>query len=66
MTLHIVSQIRLIVMTWYVSLFGHVTDLMSWGYLVFGVGVGVRADFAQLVRCDMLLLIMYVKKQLYM
>jgi len=33
---------------------------------MFGVGVGVKANFAQSDRCDMFLLIAYINKQLCM
>ena len=49
-------------MTWYVPLFGYVTDLVSRGYLVFGDRVGVRASLAYSARCNMLLLLIYVYK----
>ena len=65
-TLYMVSQILLTMKKWFVSLFGHVTDLVSMGQLVFQFRVGVRADLTQLVRCDILLLIMYVNIQLRM
>ena len=42
-------------MTWSVSLFGHVTDLVSRGYLVFSVRIGVRVGLAYSARCNMLL-----------
>ena len=57
-------------MTQSVSLFGHVTDLVSWGQLVFGVEVGVKLTlpsqldvicFADHVHKQA---VMYIKKQL--
>jgi len=53
-------------MTWSVPLFGYVTDLVSRGYLVFSVGVGVRASLAYSARCNMLSLLMYIDQQLRM
>jgi len=45
---------------------GIVTDLVSRGYLVFSVRVGVRTGLAHLARCNMLLLLMYIDQQLCM
>ena len=45
---------------------GIVTDLVSRGYLVFSVRVGVRTRLAYSARCNMLLLLMYIDQQLCM
>ena len=42
------------------NFFGHVMDLVSKGYLVFSVRVGVRAILAYSARCNILLLLMYI------
>jgi len=60
LTLHIASPIFSERDDMVRTFFGHVTDLMSGGYLVFSVRVGLTAILAYSARCNILLFLMYI------